>query len=53
MNYTSLINIFNSRNENLAKMCTFDKITGHRKIPDNPWEVKVLWETGEEKCKPM
>ena len=48
MNYTDLVNIFKSRNECGSKMWNFDKITGHRKIPDHPWKVKVLWDTGEE-----
>ena len=48
MNYTDLVNIFKSRNEYGSKMWNFDKITGHRKIPDHPWKVKVLWDTGEE-----
>ena len=48
MNCTVLINIFNSINEDGAKMLTFEEITGHRKLPDYPWEVKVLWYTGEE-----
>ena len=29
-------------------MWTFDKITGHRKITDKYWEVKVIWYTGED-----
>ena len=47
------MNIFNYRNEYGANMWNFEKITDHRKLPDNPWEVKVLWEILEEKWEPM
>ena len=37
MNYTDLINIFNSRNEYGAKMWDFENITAHRKLLDRLW----------------
>ena len=48
MNYTDLINIFNSINEYGSKIWTSEKIAGHRKLPDNYWGVKVLWGTVED-----
>ena len=45
-NYTDLIKIFNSIDESGAKMWMFDKITSHGQLPDDYWEVKVLWYTG-------
>ena len=32
MNYTDIVNIFNSRNEDGANMGTLDNITSHRKL---------------------
>ena len=34
-------------------MCTFDNITGHKKLPDNDWGVTVLWGTVEETWQHM
>ena len=48
MNNTEFIRIFRSRNDDGSKMWTFYKITGHKKLPDNDIELKVLWETREE-----
>ena len=42
MNYTDLINIFNSRNEDGANMWNFENIVGQRKVTDNDLEVKVM-----------
>ena len=28
----------------------FDNIAYHRKFPDDDWGLKVLWDTGKEKC---
>ena len=46
INYTDLVNIFNSKHYDGAKMWNFYKITGHRNLPDNDWGVKVIWDTG-------
>ena len=45
MDYTDLINILNSINEDGAKMWTFENITGHKKISDNYWKFKVIFVT--------
>ena len=46
MDHNELINIFNSRNMDEAKMRMFDKITNHSKIPGANWKVKMLWDNG-------
>ena len=43
MKYTDIINAFNNRNEDRSNMWTFEKITGHGKIPVDVWEVGVVW----------
>ena len=48
INYTDLINILNSINGGVARIWTFYKIDGHKKLPDENWQVKVIWDTGEE-----
>ena len=48
MNYTDLINIFNSINEDGAKMLNFEDIAGHKKLPGDHWKVNVLWYIVEE-----
>ena len=34
-------------------MWTYDKIADHRKIKKRQWQVKVLWDTGDETWEPM
>ena len=45
MNYTDLINIFNSINEDKYKVCIFDKISSNIKLTDYNWWVKFLLDT--------
>ena len=51
MNYTDPTKIFSSRNEDKAKMSTFENITGNRKILDEYLEAKVICNTGEDAFK--
>ena len=53
INYTEPIKIFNSINEYGSKMFNFENITSHRKLPDNDWGVKLLWDNGEYTWEPM
>ena len=53
MNYTDFINIFNYSNQGEYNMWEFDNIAYHRKFPDDDWGLKVLWDTGKEKCEHM
>ena len=48
MIYNHLINAFNARDEEGADLQTYDQITDHRKIKKGEWQVKVLWDTGDE-----
>ena len=44
---------FKYRNEYGDNMWIFDNITGHRKLMDVNWEVKFIWDTGEDTWEPM
>ena len=53
MTYNDLINAFNARDEERANLQTYGQITDHRKTKKGEWEVKVLWDTGDETWEPM
>ena len=36
-----------------SELWDFFKITGQRKLPNNHWGVKVLWDTGEDIWEPI
>ena len=46
INYTEPIKIFNSINEYGSKMFNFENITSHRKLIDEYFKFKVIWDTG-------
>jgi len=52
MSYNELVNIYNSKDEDGDGLWIFKDITDHRKA-GRDWEVKVLWDTGEETWEPM
>ena len=53
MNYNDLINIYNAKDDDAEKLWAYDKILDHRKAKGGKWEVKVLWDTGDEAWEPM
>ena len=53
MDYTDLVKILNYINDKKSNMWTFENISGHRKLPDNDWEVKVLLGTRSETWEPI
>ena len=46
MKYTDLTNISKSRNKDGSKVWKFDNITSHRKLIDEYFKFKVIWDTG-------
>ena len=53
INYNDLINIYNAKDEDGTALWSFDKILDHRQTKKGKWEVKILWDTGEETWEPM
>ena len=53
MTYNNLINVFNARDEEGAHLWTYEEITDHRQTKKGKWQVKVLWDTGDETWEPM
>ena len=53
MTYNDLISAYNTKDEEGVNLWTYDKITDHRKNKKSQWEVKVLWDSGDETWEPM
>ena len=53
MTYNDLINAFNVKDEERADLWTYEQITAHNKTKKGEWQVKVLWDTGDETWEPM
>jgi len=47
--YATIIELFNKKDEDTEdKVWTFEKFNNHRKVGRGPWEVEVVWTTGEK-----
>ena len=47
--YGTIIELFNKKEEEKdTDVWTYEEFTGHRKVGRGPWEVEVLWTTGEK-----
>ena len=53
MTYNDLVNAYNARDEEGAQLWTYKEITDHRQTKKREWQVKVLWDTGDETWEPM
>ena len=53
MTYNDLVNAYNARDEEGAQLWTYEEITDHRQTKKGEWQVKVLWDTGDETWEPM
>ena len=53
MAYNDLVNAYNAREEEGIDLWTYDKILDHRKSKKGQWQVKILWDTGDETWEPM
>ena len=48
MSYNDLINAYNAHDEDGINLWTYEKILDHWKTKKGQWEVKILWDTGDE-----